>query len=85
MTVPGLRAGVSLVETDYGIALLAERTGEYWTLNPSGVVVLRALLAGRTAAQGAQEVAGEYSVDIETATRDAQELEDQLRAAGLVE
>lgn len=82
---PRLRAGVSIADTDYGAALLDEDSGQYWTLNPSGAVVLRSLLAGQTQAQAAQKVVAEYEVDVETASRDAQELEAGLRSAGLLE
>ena len=61
------RDGVSTADTEYGIALLDEVSGEYWTLNPSGASVVRTLLDGGTPAEAAQVLTEEYAVDIETA------------------
>ena len=47
-----LRPGVSTADTDYGTTLLDERSGEYFTLNPTGALVLRTLLGGGTADGG---------------------------------
>jgi hypothetical protein len=80
-----LRSGVSLADTDYGTALLDENSGDYWTLNPTGALVLRTLLGGGTRQQAVQAVGTEYAVDQQTADRDVAELIDDLRAAGLVE
>jgi hypothetical protein len=80
-----LRKGVSIAETDYGMALLDEDSGRYWNLNPSGTMTLRTLLAGGTTAQVVQELTGEYAVDAETASRDVEDLLDELRGAGLVQ
>ena len=80
-----LRDGVSTAETDYGTTLLDEDSGEYWNLNPTGVIVLRTLLEGGTPAQAVQQLAAEYAVDMETATRDVDELIGGLQSAGLVE
>ena len=79
-----LRRGVSATETDYGTTLLDEDSGEYFTLNPSGSLVLRTLLAGGTAAQAAQALTEEYAVDAETAGRDVADLIGGLRSARLV-
>ena len=43
-----LRDGVSAADTDYGITLLDEDSGQYWNLNPTGALVLRTLLEGGT-------------------------------------
>jgi len=80
-----LRDGVSAAETDYGTALLDEDSGQYWNLNPTGVLVLRTLLEGGTPAQAVQELAAQYAVDAETASRDVQDLVGGLHSAGLVE
>ena len=79
-----LRRAVSVTETDYGTTLLDEDSGEYFTLNPSGSLVLRTLLAGGTAAQAAQALTEEYAVDGGTADRDVADLVAELRSAGLV-
>lgn len=77
--------GVFTAETEYGIALLDENRGLYWNLNPTGALILQTLLVGETIAQAAEELAEQYAVDADTATRDVQKLIDELRLAGLVE
>lgn len=82
---PKLRDGVFLAETEDGIALLDEDSGQYWNLNPTGALVLRRLLDGGTPAQAAEELANDYEVDIDSAHRDVQELVEGLEAAKLLE
>ena len=79
-----LRDGVSAADTDYGIMLLDEDSGEYWNLNPTAAVVLRTLLDGGSPEQAVGELTGQYAVDAETASRDVQDLVVGLRSAGLV-
>jgi hypothetical protein len=80
-----LRDGVSAAETDYGIALLDEESGQYWNLNPTGALALRTLLDGGTTAQAVQALTEEYAVDVDTATRDVENLVGGLHSAGLVQ
>jgi hypothetical protein len=80
-----LRDGVSSADTDYGIVLLDEDSGQYWKLNPSAALILRTLLDGGTPAEAVRQVTEQYAVDADTAGRDARELVDGLRSAGLVE
>ena len=79
-----LRPGVSTAATDYGTTLLDEDSGEYFTLNPTGSLVLRTLLTGGTAEQAARALAEQYAVAADTADRDVADLVAGLRAAGLV-
>jgi len=79
-----LRSGVSLVDTDYGIAVLDEDSGQYFNLNPTGALVLRTLLDGGTCEKAAQELSTEYAVDLATANQDVTVVLDELRSAGLV-
>jgi hypothetical protein len=79
-----LRDGVSAADTDYGIMLLDENSGQYWNLNPTAAMVLRALLDGHSPEQAVQELTGQYAVDVDTASRDVQDLVDGLHSAGLV-
>jgi coenzyme PQQ synthesis protein D (PqqD) len=79
-----LRGGVSLVDTDYGIAVLDEDSGQYFNLNPTGALVLRTLLNGGTCEQAAQELSTEYAVDRATANQDVTVVLEELRSAGLV-
>ena len=48
MTALTLHTDVSLAETSDGATLLHQRTGRYWQLNLTGVLMLRGLLDGRT-------------------------------------
>ncbi len=80
-----LRDGVSSADTDYGIALLDEDSGQYWNLNPTAAAVLRTLLDGGSAAEAVRRLTEQYAVDPDSAGRDVQELVDGLRRAGLVE
>jgi len=80
-----LRDGVSAADTDSGIALLDEDSGEYWNLNPTGALVLRTLLEGGTSAEAIRALSEQYDVDAGTAGRDVEELLGGLRSAGLVE
>jgi hypothetical protein len=79
-----LRDGVSTAETDYGITLLDEDSGDYWNLNPTGALVLRTLLEGGTPAQAAEALTEQYQVDADAANQDVQDLVRELRTAGLV-
>ncbi|HVM00027.1 MAG TPA: lasso peptide biosynthesis PqqD family chaperone [Egibacteraceae bacterium] len=80
-----LRDGISTAEVDYGTALLDERRGQYWNLNPTGALVLRVLLEGGTADQAARALVEEYAVDLDSACLDVEELVENLRSAGLIE
>jgi hypothetical protein len=79
-----LRDGVSAADTDYGIALLDEDSGEYWNLNPTGALVLRTLLEGGTSTDAAQALVEQYDVDVDSASRDVRDLLGGLHSAGLV-
>ena len=80
-----LRDGVSAADTDYGIALLDEDSGQYWNLNPTGALVLRMLLDGGTSAQAVQALTEQYAVDADTASQDVEDLLGGLHSAGLVQ
>lgn len=80
-----LRDGVFTAEVEYGTALLDEDHGEYYNLNPTGALILQTLLAGGTTEAAARALTEQYAVDLDTASRDVQELVDELRSAGLVE
>jgi hypothetical protein len=80
-----LRKGVSVAETDYGLMLLDEDSGQYWNLNPTGASVLRTLLDGGTPAQAALDLTEQFSVDAQSADTDVEMLVGDLRSAGLIE
>jgi hypothetical protein len=79
-----LRDGVSTADTDYGMALLDEDSGQYWNLNPTAALALRMLLDGGTTAQAVRELTEQYAVDPDTANKDVEDLVGELHAAGLV-
>jgi Coenzyme PQQ synthesis protein D (PqqD) len=79
-----LRDGVSVADTDYGMALLDEDSGQYWNLNPTAALALRTLLEGETTAQAAKELTEQYAVDADTANKDVEDLLGELHSAGLV-
>jgi Coenzyme PQQ synthesis protein D (PqqD) len=79
-----LRDGVSAADTDYGMALLDEDSGQYWNLNPTAALALRTLLDGGTTAQAVQELTQQYAVDADTASQDIDNLVGELHSAGLV-
>lgn len=80
-----LRDDVFDAETDYGVALLDGRSGEYYDLNPTAALALRTLLHGGDQQTAAQALTTEYDVDLATAADDVRDLVDSLRSAGLVE
>ena len=79
-----LRTGVSTAETDVGLTVLDEDSGEYFNLNPTGALVLRVLLEGGTPDDGVERLRAAYDVDRETAEADVRELVSALKSAGLV-
>ena len=79
-----LRPRVSTADTDYGTTLLDEDSGEYFTLNPTGTLVLRTLLDGGTPEQAARALTEQYAVDAEAADRDVADLIGGLRSARLL-
>ena len=79
-----LRDSVSVADTDYGMALLDEDSGQYWNLNPTAALALRTLLDGGTTAQAVQELTQQYAVDADTASQDIDNLVGELHSAGLV-
>jgi hypothetical protein len=79
-----LRDGVSVADTDYGMALLDEDSGQYWNLNPTAALALRTLLDGGTKAQAVQELTEQYAVDADTASQDIEDLVGELHSTGLV-
>ncbi|MFI2611234.1 lasso peptide biosynthesis PqqD family chaperone [Kitasatospora sp. NPDC018619] len=79
-----LRPDVTLTPTDDGAVLLDERSGRYYQLNRTGLLVLRALLEGRTAEEAAAGLAARHPVTADRARSDVERLHRSLRTAGLV-
>ncbi|MBL7490376.1 lasso peptide biosynthesis PqqD family chaperone [Frankia sp. AgB1.9] len=79
-----LNRSVVSTETDYGTALLDERSGRYWTLNPTAALALRVLLDGGDPPQAARALLDQYDVAPATARADVDKLVDDLQSAGLI-
>lgn len=79
-----LRENVAFADTDYGTALLDERSGVYWLVNSTGALALQVLLDGGDMDQAVAAVLDRYLVDRDTVTRDLHNLLARLRDAGLV-
>jgi hypothetical protein len=79
-----LRERVSATDTEYGIVLLDEDSGEYWNLNPTGALVVRTMLDGGSAADATRRLIEQYAIDPDTARGDVDDLVAGLRGAGLV-
>ncbi|MDT3400053.1 lasso peptide biosynthesis PqqD family chaperone [Streptomyces sp. B1866] len=79
-----LRPGVLMAETEYGMALLDDSSGDYWTLNPTAAMVLETLLAGRSAQQAVHALTERYDVSDGIAREDVERVLGELRSAGLV-
>ena len=80
-----LRDQVSAADTDYGIVLLDEDSGEYWNLNPTGALVVRTLLDGGSTGDAARRLIKQFAVDHDTAREDVEDLVAGLRSAGLMQ
>jgi hypothetical protein len=79
-----LRERVSAADTEYGIVLLDEDSGEFWNLNPTGALVLRTLLDGGSVADAVHHLTEQFAVEPEAAQQDVDDLVGGLRTAGLV-
>ncbi|MCD9145738.1 lasso peptide biosynthesis PqqD family chaperone [Streptomyces albireticuli] len=80
-----LRPGVLLTETEYGMALLDQKSAEYWTLNPTAALVLRTLLDGHGAERAVDLLTTRYEgIDTARAAEDVDRIVSELRGAGLL-
>ncbi|MFJ9850278.1 lasso peptide biosynthesis PqqD family chaperone [Streptomyces sp. NPDC101150] len=80
-----LKPGVLLTETEYGMALLDQKSAEYWTLNPTAAVVLRTLLDGRGTEQAVEALTRQYDgADADQIAQDVTGIVDDLRSAGII-
>ncbi|KQC40064.1 hypothetical protein UK82_02380 [Frankia sp. ACN1ag] len=80
-----LRSDVVRAPTEYGAVLLHTEDGRYWTLNPSGDLILRVLLDGGDVAAAVRELCTTVEVDPQVARRDVEGLLAQLADVGLIE
>ncbi|GAB2789794.1 lasso peptide biosynthesis PqqD family chaperone [Amycolatopsis magusensis] len=78
-----LENSVSQAETDGGLALLDERSGQYWQLNETAGLVLRLLLGGASEEEAVVELTNRYQVEPIQAGNDVCSLVASLKKAKL--
>ena len=81
MTVQ-LHDDVVLNETEFGAVLLNQRRGTYWQLNPTGTLIVKALLSDGDVETAARSLVERYEVELESAREDVRSLVAEMRAAG---
>jgi PqqD family protein of HPr-rel-A system len=79
-----LRPGVVTADTEYGMALLDQSSGEYYTLNPTAALILRTLLEGTSTEQAVTALTDTYDVSAEQVEEDIARILEELRAARLL-
>lgn len=79
-----LHPDVVMAETDDGAVLLHQRTGRYWQLNRTGVLVLNSLLDDESDERAAQALVERHHIVPAHAHRDVSAVVAQLRAAELL-
>jgi hypothetical protein len=79
-----LRPGVVAADTEYGMALLDQKSGEYFTLNPTAALIVRALLDGMTREQAVSTLTQKYDVGADDVDADITRILGELRAARLL-
>lgn len=79
-----LRPGVLATETEYGMALLDQDSGEYFTLNPTAALIVRTLLDGTTREQAVDKLTTTYDVSPGDVAQDIARIVDELRSARLL-
>ncbi|MGW1958558.1 lasso peptide biosynthesis PqqD family chaperone [Streptomyces sp. NPDC001920] len=80
-----LRPGVVTADTEYGMALLDQNSGEYYTLNPTAALIVRTLLEGTSRQQAVTALTGRYDVSAEQVEEDITRILEELRTAKLLE
>jgi Coenzyme PQQ synthesis protein D (PqqD) len=79
-----LAPNVSTADTDYGTVLLDEERGKYWNLNPSGSLILKAILRDGDPANAVSAVLSEFDADAGQVETDAEQLVTALVSAGIL-
>ncbi|MEY9809964.1 lasso peptide biosynthesis PqqD family chaperone [Streptomyces albogriseolus] len=79
-----LRPGVVTADTEYGMALLDQNSGEYFTLNPTATLIVRTLLDGTSRQQAVTTLTDRYDVPAEQVEEDITRILEELRAARLL-
>ncbi|MEU6548352.1 MULTISPECIES: lasso peptide biosynthesis PqqD family chaperone [unclassified Streptomyces] len=79
-----LRPGVVTADTEYGMALLDQNSGEYFTLNPTAALIVRTLLDGTSRQQAVTTLTDQYDVTADQVEEDITRIVQELRAARLL-
>lgn len=80
-----LREGLLLQKVVDEMVILEPNSGDYFTLNSVGALMLEHMQAGNTSEQVAQKISDEYAVSAEQVLQDLAELLVNLEQAGLAE
>ncbi|MGV9882136.1 lasso peptide biosynthesis PqqD family chaperone [Streptomyces sp. NPDC003006] len=78
-----LRPGILITETEYGMVLLDQHSGEYYTLNPTAALILRTLLDS-SMERAVDELTTTYDISPGAADQDITRIAGELRSAGLL-
>lgn len=79
-----LAPDIAATETGDETVLLDERRGRYFKLNPTGALILRALLDGRDAGQAVALLREQFGIEEQRARADVSDLIEALRTAKLI-
>ncbi|WDT88615.1 lasso peptide biosynthesis PqqD family chaperone [Streptomyces sp. SCSIO-PteL053] len=79
-----LRKGIAVTTTEYGGVLLDEKSGSYWQLNDTGVIVVETLGAGRAPEAAVERIVAEFDVERAEAESDVAELTRRLVEAKIL-
>ncbi|MGC0327259.1 PqqD family protein of HPr-rel-A system [Streptomyces sp. SAI-170] len=79
-----LRPGVVTADTEYGMALLDQNSGEYYTLNPTAALIVRTLLDGTSRQQAVTTLTDRYDVSADQVEEDITRILEELRTAKLL-
>jgi RNase adaptor protein for sRNA GlmZ degradation len=80
-----LKDGLLIQKVVDEMVILEPQTGDYFTLNNIGALMLEKLQAGLSSAQVADTISAEYDVSAQQVAQDLAELLSQLQQAGLAQ
>jgi hypothetical protein len=84
MTI-ALTRNVTATESEDGLVLLDQSSGEYWSLNGTGAATLRLILDGYSPAAAAARLSRDYPDAADRVEADVHGVVNALRDAGLLE
>ena len=78
-----LKEGLLIQKVVDELVILEPQSGDYFTLNNMGALMLEKLQAGQSTAQIAEQISSEYAVDSAQVEQDLKELLSQLALVDL--